>query len=250
MSKGYICAASPEYVNNAYWLACSLKKTNPGYGLAVLVEHIDDIPVELRSEFIEIIPCGTDVRKRLGKYGLSTLFYELTPFDETIALDADMLFLDKDPNWKALSFQDATWATAVDSEGKPVTKACRQAFQDLDLPDFYIAYFYFGKNKPSERLFRLASTIFNDWPLWRAKLAPPYCFNLELSTDVAFALASKLTLSHPSWHPTFTHYRPELNNSKPEVIEEGLLYIGMRAQRLPFHYHKKNWAEDKPGLWR
>ena len=93
MSRGYLLFAinsdTTDYVKLAYACALSIKITQPeGFNSVSIVTHNAQAVREQYPIFEHVIeysgPTGMDVRSR---------GYDYTPYDETILLDSDMLFL-------------------------------------------------------------------------------------------------------------------------------------------------------------
>src|SRR3990167_929155 len=100
MNRGIILIAAghPFYGRYAYNLALSLKSTAPDLPIALFysgsgISHFND---GMKSVFDSIseIPTKYITRKGLTEYiKAKTALYDLSPFDETIYLDVDMIWL-------------------------------------------------------------------------------------------------------------------------------------------------------------
>ena len=116
MKRGFVILAHSrlEYLQMAYNLAVSMKYAGTKYPIAAIT---DLNPGDLKDAssnkapkvFDEVIPLKGDLGKLKAQYPfyIKTRLPELTPFDETIYLDADALFL------KSPDFLFDLWDTIV-----------------------------------------------------------------------------------------------------------------------------------------
>ena len=118
MSKGYIVIAQnsedTNYLRMAYALALSLKITQSKVSnLAVCVEDKNTVPEKYKKVFDKVIeiPWKDDAVDSDWKIDNKWKYYYMTPYDETVILDADMIFpTDVSHWWDTLSQKDV-WAT-------------------------------------------------------------------------------------------------------------------------------------------
>lgn len=276
MSKGYICLVQnndgTDYLRLAYGLALSLKNTQSKINKLSIVTDCDNIPEKYVSAFDKIIPLKQD-RAKDATWKLHNIvdLYELTPYDETVILDSDMLFLsDVSHWWDTLQKRDLWFTTKIKTyrdEQSPRNTIYRQEFIKNNLPEIYMAFFYFKKCESAEKLFSMAKSIcekWNDAVKIHLRKQKPNVF----STDVAFALAAKLTgsieestLYFP--YPYFTHMKTANQNwnlSGYVFDEDWTKYIdvsfdefnnslgiklGSLRQFGPLHYHVKEFLTDE-----
>jgi hypothetical protein len=189
----------------------------------------------------------------------------MTPFDETIILDADMLFpADISHWWDILSKKDV-WITDKPRtfKGEVITSDIyRQSFTSNKLPNVYTAFMYFKKTKLSAELFKMVELIFENWERffynYMDETRPK-----QLSGDVAYALAIKLLgiedecFGNLDTMPSFVHMKSFLQNIDEKFLTEdwtkhfptyfsddGTFKIGGYEQVLPFHYQQKEWLTN------
>ena len=98
MTKGYLILAQNSdvnYIRQAYALALSIKKFQPTFNNVSLVTN-DSVPNEYLPAFDNVleIPFGDHAKDSNWKVENRWKLYHATPYDETIVLDADMLFLE------------------------------------------------------------------------------------------------------------------------------------------------------------
>ena len=96
MTRGYVVMAHGGYVDMATALAESIKKTQ---GEVSGISIITDQPCDSKL-FDHVIPVGIDITSNTAwKIHNRAFFYDLSPYDETVILDADMLFIDDVSHW-------------------------------------------------------------------------------------------------------------------------------------------------------
>jgi len=185
---------------------------------------------------------------------------QLSPFDETVCLDADMLFLRDYSHWVDYFVENAELYVANKAytyRGELVTSdEYRRTFTKNNLPDLYSMYTFFKKDS------ELANEFFT---LGRYILKNPKEFsNLFLSankpkvvgTDEAFALSAKLLditdeIAYELEFPRLVHMKPMVQNwpwpadSVSDHVgfylnKKGQLKIGNYQQSDIVHYVEKD----------
>lgn len=198
MNFGYLIVVSENnesnYARLAYALALSIKNTQkPGYDKVALVIN-DKSQLDKYTSlwvFDHIIEWDQETFWDGRSY-----MDQLTPFDYTVCLDADMLFLRDYSHWVDYFIENSELYIANKSytyRGELVTSdAYRKCFTANDLPNLYSFYTFFVKNS------QLAKDFFN---LQRAIMKNPVEFSNNflskytpkvVGTDEAFALAAKI----------------------------------------------------------
>lgn len=273
MTRGYIVLAQnnsdTDYLEQAYALALNLKLTQSTVNnLAVCVDKKTKklIKKKHRDVFDKIIdiPWIDDAKGEEWKIHNKWKYFYMTPYDETVILDTDMLFpTDVSYWWPILSERDVWSTTKVKTyRGETVEhdEYYRKYFLANNLPNIYTAFFYFKKSELAAELFAMIEIIFQHWQrmfyLYMPEGKPD-----KLSGDVAYALAMQIlgiehecTRENVTNVPTFVHMKSHIQNipySKiSHVWTESLptyyrsydnFKIGNFQQTLPFHYHEKEW---------
>lgn len=263
MSKGFLILAQNgkhDYVRMAYALTLSLwnsqKKIN---NVSIIVNKNEKIyPYgDVFDKIIEMDDPKTD-----WKVDNKWCYYQVTPYDETIVLDADMLFFhDISLWWKFLSENyDITFTTTVKnyrSEDKNIMKY-REVFVNNNLPNIYTTMFYFKKTKKVERYFKYLKIMFENWEYFYNDLLrnPPN----YLSGDLLYSMATKILLDN-EWNNdilSFVHMRTKLqdefmqkqwNNELFTFFTEYENNIELKVnnfnQVYPFHYIKKDFLTEE-----
>jgi hypothetical protein len=183
---------------------------------------------------------------------------QLTPWDYTVCIDADMLFIRDYSHWIDYFVENTELYVANRAytfRGEVITSdAYRKAFTKNDLPNLYSMWTFFKKGS-GEEFFELARQIF---------INPQEFKNLYLSnhipkvigTDEAFALSAKLLdidseIAYPLDFPKVVHLKPQVQNwpwDADRVTDQagfylksnGSLKIGNYQQTDIIHYVEKD----------
>jgi len=271
-NRGYIVIAQntkqTDYLEQAYALALNLKLTQSTVNrLTVCVdsETLSQVKQKHRTVFDNIveIPWKDDAKYSEWKIQNKWKYLYMTPYDETVVLDTDMIFPgDVSYWWDALSERDVWFTTNVHTyRGEIVTgDFYRSYFRANKLPNVYTAFFYFKKSTLASELFAMTEIVFQHWQRFFHKYMPRGKPE-NLSGDVAFALATQIlgiedlcTKDHVKVMPTFVHMKSHVQNitdyKMAHVWTDSLptyynncrdFKIGNFQQTLPFHYTDKNW---------
>ena len=272
MSRGYICIAqntkSVDYLQQAYALALNLKLTQSTVNnLTVCVDPTTKklITSKHKKVFDHIvdIPWNDEAEQADWKINNKWKYLYMTPYDETVILDTDMIFPTDVSHWWDILSQRDIWATTKvrTYKGEIVSSDYyRKYFTLNNLPNVYTAFFYFKKCELASELFAMNEIIFQNWQRFFFKYMPKGKPDF-LSGDVAFALAMKLlgvehecTRENIDTVPTFVHMKSHIQNVPTSLIDENWsntlptyyrsykdFHIGNFAQHLPFHYVEKDW---------
>ena len=267
MNRGYITFVQNNdkvnYLNCAYLQALSLKVTNKINQYAVVVDrHTESlITQQHRKIFDDVIsmPWGDQAHHERWKMSNEWKALIASPFDETIKLEADLLFTGSvDHWWDIMSLKDVCFTMNVTDykENIATSRAYREVFDINNLPNIYAGFYYFKKTESSKQLFMTVKSIFENWDdvknviLKNARSQPR-------STDLAFALATHIlgieNFYLPGNVPMFTHMKGAIQGWYNDSIwtdvvhhevDKNYLTVGFQRQRLPFHYHYKEYAND------
>lgn len=265
MTRGYLTLAQNgkyDYVRMAYILAISLKISQGiDTNLSIIVNKNDIVPEEYCEVFDKIIK--VDSPDTEWKVQNKWIYYDVSPYDETIVVDADMLFLtDQSWWWDLFSLNDLSFTDRVlNFRGEEVTSDYyRKVFTENSLPNHYTGLFFFRKCKNVENYFKLVKIIFENWEEWYnylLKNPPKY-----VSGDVVYAIASKImfknTLEVSSPFLEFVHMRNKLQDAGlsgdwtknlrcdlTEINGDVSLKINNIIQSDPFHYIEKSFLTDE-----
>lgn len=277
MSRGYIVIAqnneTVDYLQQAYALALNLKLTQSTVNnLTVCVDKNTKSKVTNKHmrvfDHVVDIPWLDSAEDHEWKIHNKWKYLYMSPYDETVILDTDMIFPTDVSHWWEILSQREVWATTkVRTYRDEVVSSdyYRKVFTANKLPNVYTAFMYFKKSELSSELFAMTEIIFQHWQRFYFKYLPNNKPS-HLSGDVAFALAMKLlgiedqcTRENINCVPTFTHMKSHIQNitSKVYVDEDWTKTIptyytsynnfklGNFHQTLPFHYVEKDWMTSE-----
>jgi hypothetical protein len=258
--KGFLIFAQNSehnYVNQACLLAMSIHKTTPNSLVSIVTN--DDVPEKYKQFFDKIIPIDTDLAKDSNwKIENRVAAYELTPYDETVVFDSDMLMLDSfDTKWQFLENYELYFCTSAKTfRNVSVTSRYYRAVFDANyLPDFYSAIYYFKKTEKTKQFFERLKWVMHNWhslKLWKKQKWP--------SIDVSTAIASELEniteqITSNNDLVSFVHMKPNCQGWKnynkswmtiaPHFITDDFrLYVGGEQQYNMFHYTEKEFCDE------
>lgn len=271
MSRGYLILAqntrSHDYIRMAYALALSIKSTQSGTNSVALVTT-DDVPKKYLEVFDYVldVPWADQAEWSRWKIENKWKYYYMTPFDETVVLDADMIFPSDISHWWDILAKKEMWITDKPRtfRGDIITSAkYRPAFATNNLPNAYTAFMYFKKTAMTAEIFKMTELIFQNWERffydYLDETRPKH-----LSGDVAYALAVKILgyenecFGNLDSIPSFVHMKSFVQNIDEKYLTEdwtqniptyfstaGTFKIGNYEQYLPFHYQIKSWLTDE-----
>jgi len=265
MTQGYLTFAQntpgANYLAMAYVQALSIKATQKINSYAVVVDEYTNkfITAKHKSVFDHIIPMPGVDEAANDKWKLRNEWKAgiATPFDETVKIEADMLFTASvDHWWDIMARKDVCFTTNVVSyTGKIATsRAYRKLFDDNHLINLYNGFYYFKKSETADRLFESAKTVYANWPLFRDQILIN-CRDEHPTTDVVFAIAAKLCGEHSYYDPTsavprFAHMKGAMqgwaiNEDWQDHLhcqfDQSTVTVGFTRQTVPFHYYQKNF---------
>ena len=278
MKQGYLVIAQNskdaegkpiDYVRMAYALALSIRHTQSRIkNISIAVINKSDVPEHYRYVFDEVIelPFQDDSKMVDWKINNKWKYYHCTPYEQTVILDTDMLFMtDVSYWWDYLTQWDMMATTDVYTYRGEVVNDIhyRKPFVPNLLPNVYTAFFYFNKKSDMvNEYFDVVEKIFRHWEYYRdtALVLPKQEF---LSADVVYAMALKMLdivekATNPSVRiPTFVHMRSRSQNWKTSSTDDWTkhigayftpnckLKIGNYQQTLPVHYVAKSFLTDE-----
>ena len=157
MSKGYIMIATgEEHIQQAYLCAKSIKQTQNIKNVSLLTG--DQVSDQYKHVFDHVIAIPTSDRNTQNFYRTDIRWkaYHETPYQETVLLDTDMLFLDDISYWWSyFKNYDLCFTSNVRTyKNNPVTSHYyRTAFIQNNIPNIYCAFHYFKQNDTALRYY-------------------------------------------------------------------------------------------------
>lgn len=267
MNFGYLLIVnqsdSVDYLRMAYALALSIKNTQKqGYDKVALVINDKQLLVDLKSPWVfdHVIEWSDKV------YWDGRSYMDLlSPFDNTVCLDVDMLFVRDYSHWIDYFVENSelyVCNSALTYRGEIITgDFYRKAFVKNNLPNFYSFYTFFKKeSQQSKEFFSLVRHI-TEFPnefsnIYLEKYKP----NI-LGTDEIFSLAASILgiqddISYELPFPKVVHLKPMVQNWPwPAdhvdhhvglyLDKTGKLKIGNYQQSAIVHYVIKDFISDE-----
>ncbi len=248
--RGYLIPAidsdSVDYLKCAVQLARSIRRWHPDAKIATLTVKRCPDPV-----FDHVIPLP---HGDLGGYRNDWQVFQVSPFRETIKLEADMLVTSEIDHWWTLfRNRDVVISTGCRDfyDGEASSRFYRKVFDHNDLPDVYNAITYWRLSSTAKEFWDLVRQVFMDWDQFRSliRFAPE-----QPDTDLVYAMAAEImgrdrvTLPFASY-PKITHMKQHIIGSQQPDWTEELIWewsdAGLRVNTVSqwgcFHYHQKHW---------
>lgn len=265
MSRGFLTFvqnnSKTDYLNIAYLQALSLKVTSRNNQYAIVVDaHTQRLITDRhRRVFDHIIPVpgNDDAADQQWKMNNEWKALMASPFDQTIKVEADLLFTSSvDHWWDILGAQDVCFTNhVVDyTEKRSEARDYRKVFDNNQLPDIYAGLYYFKKSDTANELFEYVENIFKHW-IYVKNYLLKNAVDEPASTDLVFAMAAKMLgvdrCTRPGPIPTFVHMKNAIQGWSTDVpwtelvhceFDNSNLTVGFQRQRLPFHYQLKSFA--------
>ena len=255
--QGYLIVATntadTDYVNCSETLAKTIKYWHPNARICLLTNHARE-PDHL-FDHVREFPFPIDTA---NPYANDWQVFHVTPFRETIKLEADMLITSPiDHWWNLLRHRDVVVSTGCRDwkDQRAKSRHYRQVFDANHLPDVYNAITYWRLSKTAQEFFLTVRNIFENWPQYRAMLKFP---EQSPSTDVVYAIAAMIqgpeTCTMPfASYPTIIHMKRHIIAAKRDPWVDELiceyrdyeLRVNTIVQRGAFHYNVKNWHHER-----
>lgn len=234
--RGYLIPAIGDvYVRCAQQLANSILQWHPQANITIVTE--------------DMLPHGN-----LGGYANDWQMFSVSPYRQTIKLEADM--------WCASAIDH--WWTMFEHRDVVISQGCRDFYDTLatsrryrkmfdvnDLPDVYNAITYWRVSQTAKDFFSWVRRIFENWEEFKSLLKFP---EDQPSTDVVYAMAAKIMgpelVTLPGRvAPTVVHMKRTIIPTHTEdwtkelvwEITDSALKINTIAQHGLVHYHVKDW---------
>jgi hypothetical protein len=244
--QGYVIVAvnseHTDYVSCAQRLSHSLKQHDPDARVCLVT---DQEITDTAFDHVRLLVPDT-----ANPFANDAQIFRLTPFRETIKLEADMLIASPIDHWWSmfrhrdvvLSVGCRTWQDQVSS-----ARHYRRLFDDNHLLDIYNAVTYWRLSDTAKEFFGLVKNIFSQWTHYRTllKFSPDYP-----DTDLVYAMAAQIIgperVTVPG-SPQIVHMKKHHAGTQTEnwtqelVWETDPLRIQTVVQWGAFHYCIKDW---------
>lgn len=267
VSKGFVVFAqntkTVDYIRQAYALALSIKYTQKEVTNISIVTN-DKIPKEYRKAFDKIIPIPWFDKKGNSRYATEHRWklFHVTPYEETIVLDTDMLLLeDISQWWEYCSNHDVRFCNRIKNYKLDVVTdtTSRKTFIANNLSSPYFALHYFKKSTTAHEFYKVLEFVCNNWEQCWTIFAPEKYQDWP-SMDLATAIAIEITGSHEHIFDVnnpmeFVHMKSPIQGweTAPEkwsdnvstiITSKGQLLVGNIKQPRVFHYVDKDFLTE------
>lgn len=265
MSKGFLVLAQntsdTNYVEQAYLLALSIKNSQTTVTSISLATN-DKVPAKYKKVFDQVIeiPWIDDREPTRFRAENRWKIYHITPYEETIVLDSDMLVLeDISLWWKNCSNYNLKFCSRVKNHKLEENDNAfyRRAFNANNLTNPYFALHYFKKSQYAHDFYKVLEFVCNNWEWCYTKFAPKEyqdCPSMDLISAIAIEIfgdheqiidvTSPLEFIHmkpanQGWKLTPSSWQdavPYVFNSRGELI------VGNIKQSKVFHYVESSFV--------
>ena len=267
MSKGFLVLAqntlTVDYVRQAYALALSIKATQKEVTSISLVTN-EIVPESYKEVFDHIldIPWGDVAYNPDWKIENRWKLYHVSPYEETIILDTDMLFLDDISSWwDYCSTSDLKFCTRIKNyKNEVISKDVyhRSAFIENNLTNPYVALQYFKRSDFAHAYFKALELVVENWEYFYKKFSPvntQHWLSIDMSAAVAIKLLGIEDTVDSASPLEFVHMKPAIQNIRPipeswqnvlycDFDSQGLI-VGNYKQHNLFHYVEKDFLTDQ-----
>lgn len=268
MSKGFIVLAqnteTVDYIKQAYALALSIKNTQQTVNKISLITN-DEVPYQYKHVFDKIIeiPWGDLAINPTWKIENRWKIFHVSPYDETIVLDTDMLFLDDISSWwDYCSTSDLKFCSTIKNYKNEIIIADpvhRKTFINNGLSNPYVALYYFKKSDLALNFFKVLEFVVKNWEFCSKTITsttPQKWLSIDLATAIAIEIMgiedqvidkfSPLEFVHmksaiQGWNPVPSSWQNAVSFS----FENGCMLVGNYRQSFLFHYVEKDFVTDK-----
>lgn len=232
--RGYIIPAiGSVYEACAEQLVHSLRRFHPAANVTIVTANM--------------LPHGD-----LGGWANDWQMFAVSPYRQTIKLEADMIVASPVDHWWTLfELRDVVISQGCrDFYGqRSLVRTYRKCFDTNDLPDVYNAVTYWRLSSTAKEFFDLVRQIFEHWTEFRKLLK---FADDQPSTDVVYAMAAKIMGPERVTLPagvglSIVHMKRGINPIKTDdwtqelIWETDPLRINTIAQQGFVHYHVKEW---------
>lgn len=232
--RGYLIpAVGQQYLECAQRLQQSILNFHPMANVTLVTE--------------DMLPNGN-----LGGWNNDWQMFYVSPYRQTIKLEADMICAGPIDHWWTLfELRDVVISQGCrDFYNQPAqSRAYRKIFDENNLPDVYNAITYWRLSETAKTFFQVVRDIFENWIEYRKLLKFP---DEQASTDLVYAMAAQIVgveqVTLPSGYgPSIVHMKQHINKlqgsdwTQELVWESNPLRINTVAQHGLVHYYIKDW---------
>jgi hypothetical protein len=232
--RGYLIPAiGAEYERCAQQLRDSILHFHPNAHVTIVTESM--------------LPYGN-----LGGWANDWQMFAVSPYRQTIKLEADMIAAGPVDHWWSLfELRDVVISQGCRTfYNEPATsRFYRKCFDENNLPDVYNAVTYWRLSRTAQEFFALVRHVFENWSEFKKLIKFP---EETASTDLVYAMAAQIIGSEQvtlpaGLGPTIVHMKRHINTlhcndwTQELIWENNPFRINTIAQQGFVHYHSKDW---------
>jgi hypothetical protein len=255
-----------DYIRQAYALALSILANSPRTNVSLITN--DDVNPTYQKVFDKIIPIpwGDSAKNNQWKIDNRWKVYHVTPYENTVVMDVDMLVLDNISTiWQDFKKSPSLLFTknVKTYRNELITsRYYRRAFDSNNLPNAYSGLYQFSKSDETKTFFVLLDVIMKNWQTFYNKFAPnsrqDWC-SVDLSVAIALKILDMQGYYLDKSLLTFTHMKSRLQNlNNPPVkwtdalsvdFGDNGLYINGYKQSSVLHYVEDEFLTNNMLAW-
>jgi hypothetical protein len=255
-----------DYIRQAYALALSILANSPRTNVSLITN--DDVNPTYQKVFDKIIPIpwGDSAKNNQWKIDNRWKVYHVTPYENTVVMDVDMLVLDNISTiWQDFKKSPSLLFTknVKTYRNELITsRYYRRAFDSNNLPNAYSGLYQFSKSDETKTFFVLLDVIMQNWQTFYNKFAPnsrqDWC-SVDLSVAIALKILDMQGYYLDKSLLTFTHMKSRLQNlNNPPVkwtdalsvdFGDNGLYINGYKQSSVLHYVEDEFLTNNMLAW-
>jgi hypothetical protein len=262
MSKGFLIFArnanNINYLEQAYALALSIKYSQKTVNSVSLVTD-DQVPSHYTQVFDSIVPLTNASEKTRFETESRWKLFHVSPYDETIVLDADMLLTEDVSYWWEYADKfDLHFCSRIKNYKLEtvVDTVHRRDFIRNNLSNPYFALHYFKKRDLSLEFYNTLKFVIRNWHQMYRNFLPALRQDIP-SMDLASALTIKIMAIEDQVYDVcspfeFVHMKPMIQGwpNPPadwkeavhyNITTKGNLVVGNIKQPPLFHYVDKEF---------
>jgi hypothetical protein len=242
-----IAAGHINYTRMARNLAISLKANDPNVKISLI--HSEPIPEGIENEglFDQFIQAPVESYHTFGVtqyFKLKTWLYTLTPYDESLYLDVDMVWIKgRKPSDLMESLSDVEFSmanygyTTIDKGADSFWADVNEVKKAWNLTDekwysYSSEIMWFKKSKDVKKYFDKAKSIYEN-----PKVKTLEFGGSQMADELAFMIASSITGMFPhqdKWQPIFWHHKqPGKKNLAPYQLAQDFWAYSMGGNGHP-----------------
>lgn len=264
MSKGFLIFAENKndinYLEQAYALALSIKASQKTIKSVSVVTNVSSVPEEYQKVFDQVISIPWyDKEGTAFSAEHRWKLYHVTPYEETIVLDADMLMLEDISTWWSYCNNfDLKYCSKIKTYKNELVfqdTTHRKTFIENNLTNPYCALHYFKKSEKAYEFYKVLEFVINNWEWCYSKFAPneyQSWLSMDLSVAIATELSGMLDVVDNVCPFEFVHMKSALQNwpvvpqrwtnaVRYYINDTGELFVGNIKQFKLFHYIEKDF---------